>query len=107
MSAELERELQALAVDWPPTPDVAAAVVAQLGDERPRRRWRPRLAAAAAALLVAAGAAVAVEPARSAVLRWLGFGAVRIELREPRIAPGARLDAGTPVTLAGARDAVG
>jgi hypothetical protein len=104
MSAELERELRALAVDWPPTPDVAAAVVARLDEPRPR--WRRRVAAAAAALVVAAGAAMAVEPARSAVLDWLGFGSVRIELREPRIAPGARLELGTPVTLAAARAAV-
>jgi hypothetical protein len=105
MSADLERELRALAVDWPPTPDVAAAIVARLDEPRPR--WRRRVAAAAAALVVAAGAAMAVEPARSAVLDWLGFGSVRIERREPRIVPGARLDLGVPVTLAATRDAVG
>ena len=104
MSAELERELRALAVEWPQTPDVADRVVARLAHERPR--WRRRLAAAAAALVVAAGAAMAVEPARSAVLDWLGFGSVRIEHRQPRIVPGARLGLGTPVTLAAARAAV-
>jgi hypothetical protein len=107
MSAELERELRALAVEWPATPDVADRVVARLAQPRPRRRWRRRVAAAAGGLAVAAGVAMAVEPARSAVLDWLGFGAVRIEHREPRGRPGARLDLGRPVALADARAAVG
>lgn len=107
MSAELERELRALSVRWPDTPDVTAAVVARVAGERERPRWRRRIVAAAAAVLVAVGAAMAVEPARSAVLDWLGFGSVRIERREPRLAPGARLSLGAPVTLADARAAVG
>jgi len=106
MSAELERDLRALAVDWPQTPDVAPVVLARLDEPAPRPRWRRRAAAAAAALAVAAGAALAVEPARSAILDWLGFGSVRIEQRPPRIAPGARLDLGAPVSLADARAAV-
>lgn len=113
MSPErLERELRALPVAWPPAPDVAEAVVERLHVEQPRaarrsprRAWRAALAALAAAVALTA----AIEPARSAVLDWLGFGAVSIERREPD-AParplGAGLDLGDPVSLEQARAAV-
>jgi hypothetical protein len=122
MSAELElqRELRELAVAWPATPDVAAAIEGRLGEAgagpaRWRRRpaalaprWRPAVALALV-LVVALGAAMAVEPARSAILDWLGFGAVRIERRAPNVPPGrlgAGLDLGRAVTLERARAAV-
>lgn len=77
----LEDELRALgaALDWPPTSDVAEAVVARL--EPPARRRRPlgRRAALVLAVLVAAVAAVlAVPPARTAILDWLGIGGASI-----------------------------
>jgi len=118
MSPErLERELRALPVAWPPAPDVAEAVVERLRAERAQatparaawwrtaRAWRAALAALAAALALTA----AIEPARSAVLDWLGFGAVGIERGEPDapVRPlGAGLDLGDPTTLEDARAAV-
>jgi hypothetical protein len=118
MSPErLERDLRALPVAWPPTPDVADAVVARLQAEpdraapvrvawwRTKRAWRAALAALAAALALTA----AIEPARSAVLDWLGFGAVTVERGEPDapVRPlGAGLDLGDPTTLDRARAAV-
>ena len=113
----LERELRALPVAWPAEPDVAEAVLARIAAEphaggdartrgrRGRRAWRAALAAVAAALALTA----AIEPARSAVLDWLGFGAIRVERREPDARPrppGAQLDLGRSVTLDQARAAV-
>ena len=73
---ELELSLAALApeVDWPATPTLALPHVLP-------RRSRPRLviAVALAALVVAVGAAFAVPSARSAILRFFGFGGVTIE----------------------------
>jgi hypothetical protein len=78
---ELELALVELgrALELPPAPDLTARVAARI---EPRRRGFPvrRLAIAAAVLAVAIGIAFAVPPARSAILRFLGFGAVRIEL---------------------------
>jgi hypothetical protein len=105
--SELERELRALRVGWPETPDLAGAVVARL-PERPPRRWlwldwpAWRVAVALGAVLVAV--VMAVPPARSAVLDLLGFGSVRIERAEPRPSEfGSDLALGEPVTLATAR----
>jgi hypothetical protein len=122
---ELERRLVALRddVEWPATPEMAAALTARLeaaGEQRrgptatPRRcrpwaAW-PRPLAVAAAILVAvvvAGTAVlAVSPdVRADVLRWLGIGGVRIEVvRElPPTSAGADLRLGRRVTAAEAR----
>src|SRR5919204_2640405 len=78
---ELELALVELgrALELPPAPDVAARVAARI---EPRRRGFPvrRLAIAIGVLAVGVGIAFAVPPARSAILRFLGFGAVRIEL---------------------------
>lgn len=77
---ELERALVALGrdVDFPPTPDLASRVAVRL---EPRRRDRRRvLVLALAVVALAVGIAFAVPPARSAILRFLGFGPVRIEL---------------------------
>jgi hypothetical protein len=105
--SELERELRALPVQWPDTPDLAGAVVARLPERPPRRgRWLDwpawQVAVAVGAVLVAV--VMAVPPARSAVLELLGFGSVRIERAEPRPSEfGSELSLGEPVTLATAR----
>jgi hypothetical protein len=109
----LERELRGLAADvaWPPAPDVTRAVAARLGAEPPATsRWwrrRPILAVALAALLAAVVATLAVPPARTAVLRWLGIGSVRIERVEelPATLPAGPLP-GQQVSLTEARAAV-
>ncbi len=78
----LERELAALSasVEWPEAPDLAPAITARLG-ESPRRtpllRRRP-LAIAVAAVLAALLAVLAVPPARTAILDWLGIGGAEI-----------------------------
>ena len=71
---ELERALVALGgeLEFPPTPDLVSGVGARLG----RRRWLwPALAAA----VVALGVAMAVPPARSAILDFFHIGAVTVE----------------------------
>jgi hypothetical protein len=108
---DLHEELNALSVEWPATPDLAAAVAARL--ERPapaRRAWRPALAYGLAALAAAFAITMAASPdARSAVLEWLGLKSVKIERREPTAPPpqpgtlGSGLGLGTPVTLEEAR----
>jgi hypothetical protein len=112
---DLERALLELDVEWPATPDLAAAVRVEI--ERPeapaRRRlagWRRRLAVAAAALLVAGGGTLAASPAaRSTVLRWLGLDGVEIRREAPRATPvplsplGESLDLGVPISPATAR----
>jgi hypothetical protein len=99
--AELERELRDLAVDiaFPQTPDVASAVRRRLGD-RSRSTWPRRLVpigVAAAALAV--GVTFAVPQGRTAILRFFGIGAVRIELvdRLPDVRPLGQLDLGTRI----------
>jgi hypothetical protein len=80
---ELELVLQELGrqVEFPPTPDLASTVRQRLG-AAPRRRFalprRRALAVAFAILAVAVGAVMAVEPARTAVLEWLGIKGVTI-----------------------------
>ena len=109
--SELERELRALRVEWPDTPDMAGAVVARLPERPPRRgRWLEwpawRVAVAVGAVLVAV--VMAVPPARSAVLELLGFGSVRVERAEPRPSEfGSGLSLGEPVTLETARRRAG
>jgi hypothetical protein len=80
---ELERELRGLglALDFPPTPDLATAVRRRLAAERPRRAFPLRRAAVLsfAVLAVAVGAVMAVPQARTAVLEWLGLRGVSIE----------------------------
>jgi hypothetical protein len=107
----LERELAELQVEWPDTPDIAAAVSVRLAAPPRPRRWilaRPawQVAIAVAALVIAV--VMAVPPARSAVLDWLGLRSVRIEHREPRPSTfGRGLQLGTPVTLDQARRRAG
>jgi hypothetical protein len=108
----LERELQALGIElaWPETPDLATAVrVAVETTPRGRRPLfgrRPGLAIALAVLVVVA-AALAVPPARTAILRALGIGSVRVQLVDelPPLSPRLQLSLlGPPLTLAEARE---
>lgn len=110
--AELERDLRdlALALAFPPAPDLAPAVRQRLA-ARPARRAFPlrrALVLGTAILLVAVGAVMAVPQARTAVLEWLGLRGVTIERVEtaPTVTTDlqdAALQLGEPVTLAEAR----
>lgn len=109
---ELEQALRLLGerVDFPATPDLASTVRERLA-EAPRRRWRPArrtLAIALAVAAVAVGAVLAVPPARTAVLEWLGIKGVDIVRVEklPAVTPPADLGLGERVTLAEARSRV-
>jgi hypothetical protein len=112
--SDLEPALRELDVDWPATPDLAAAVATRIAAEpraaspraaagrRPRvfGGQRRRLAAVAAAVLLAlAGGTLAVPEARSTVFRWLGIESVEIRRGEPSATPGAALDLGLPSTV--------
>jgi hypothetical protein len=103
----LERELAEMQVEWPETPDIAAAVSARLVAPPPRRRWwvaRPAWQIAVAAVALVIAIVMAVPPTRAAVLDLLGLRSVRIEHREPRPSTfGRRIAVGDPVTLAQAR----
>ncbi len=74
---ELERALVSLgeAIDFPPAPDFRPAVRERLE----RRRFVRPLVFAVALVIVAFGIAMAVPPARSAILRFFHIGAVTIE----------------------------
>jgi hypothetical protein len=103
----LERELAEMQIEWPETPDIAAAVSARLVAPPPRRRWwvaRPAWQIAVAAVALVIAIVMAVPPTRAAVLDLLGLRSVRIEHREPRPSTfGRRIAVGDPVTLAQAR----
>jgi hypothetical protein len=74
---ELEQALVALGheVEFPATPDVAGAVRARLAG----RRWRRPVVFGVAVAAVAIGVAMAVPPARSAILRFFHIGSVTVE----------------------------
>lgn len=98
--AELDVALRELGrhVEFPATPDLASAVRVRL--ERPRWSRRP-FAVALAVLVVGVGAVLAVPPARTAVLDWLGLRGVSI-VRVDELPPTPaveRLDLGREVTL--------
>jgi hypothetical protein len=127
---ELEQALAdlAAALEFPPTPDLAAAVGARL-DEAParapapaRRRgwpiglygWRRLAVAGLVAVLLAAAVLVASPGTREAVARRLGLRGVGVELGGPppptvTTRPGERLDLGLGerATLEEARRRVG
>jgi hypothetical protein len=127
---DLEKALAdlAAALEFPPTPDLAAAVGARL-DEAPapaparaRRRgrliglsgWRRLAVAGLAAVLLAAAVLAASPGTREAVARRLGLRGVGVELGGPppptvTTRPGERLDLGLGerVTLEEARRRVG
>jgi len=101
---ELEAALTRLGrdVEFPPTPDLASVLRGRL--ERPRS-WRRPAAIALALLVVAIGAVLAVPPARTAILDWLGLrnvSVVRVD-ELPPARPLSRLDLGRQVSLAEAR----
>ena len=101
---ELEAALTRLGrdVEFQPTPDLASAIRGRL--ERPRA-WRRPAAIALALLVVAIGAVLAVPPARTAILDWLGLrnvSVVRVD-ELPPARPLSRLDLGRQVSLAEAR----
>jgi hypothetical protein len=102
---ELERQLQTLApyVELPAEPELAAAVRARIAARRPSRFGRA-VALGLAVVAIAIGVAFAVPPARSAILRFFGFGGVRIEFvdRLPAVPVTNTLDLGQRTTLAGA-----
>ena len=98
---ELEHDLATLAteLEWPETPDLAAAAVARVRGTAPRRRRlrRPRLAIAIAALILAVPAAALAFPG---VREWLGLRhvTVRTAPQQPRAQAhefGARLPLAT------------
>lgn len=109
---DLEQALTGLGrdIELPPTPSIAQAVRRRLAERPGRRRLAPpsrrTLALAFAVLLVAVGAVLAVPPARTAVLEWLGLRGATIERAETLPTPspqiGVALQLGRPVTLAGA-----
>jgi hypothetical protein len=78
--SELELALTRIGreLDYPETPDVTGAVRRRLAEGRRPLAWRRPLVIALAALAVAVGAVMAVPQARSAILDWLGIGAVTI-----------------------------
>jgi hypothetical protein len=93
---DLERELRALPIEWPATPQLRPVLL------RRRRRW-PLVAAIA---LAAVAAAFAVPQSRGAILRFFDIGADKIQFVDtlPHAQQGS-LDAGlgSPATLARAR----
>jgi hypothetical protein len=130
---ELEQALADLAasLEFPPTPDLAAAVTARL-EQAPARRpaspahrgrlagligrsgWRRLAVAGLVAVLLAAAVLVASPGTREAVARRLGLRGVGVELGGPppptvTTRPGERLDLGLGklVTLEEARRRVG
>jgi hypothetical protein len=101
--SELELRLDELgrALDWPEPPDLAPAVRRRI-DRQPRAPfWRRRaLLIAVAAAIVAVGAVLAVPPARSALLDFLGIGSAEIRVVDelPAVQTGP-LDLGNGTTL--------
>jgi hypothetical protein len=102
-----ERELRDLGafIELPPERDLAPAVRARLGARRPRPG---KLAIALALVALAVVVALAVPPARSEILRWLGLGTARIEFvdRLPNVQTRRPLDIGPETSLADAREQV-
>lgn len=86
-------------VEFPPTPDIASAIRGRLERRRP---WLRPVVIAMAILVVALGAVLAVPPARTAVLDWLGLRHVSIVRVDelPPTEPIVRLDLGRETTLA-------
>jgi len=122
---DLEGALADLAasLEFPPTPDLAAAVTARLDEApapapaRPRRgrpRWRRLAVAGLAAAVLAAAVLVASPGTREAVARRLGLRGIEIRIGGPppptaTTRPAERLDLGLGerVTLEEARRRVG
>ena len=69
---DLERDLRAIELEWPETPELRLSLPAQ---SRSRRPW---LVAIATAVVVAVAAALAVPQSRGAILRLFHLGGVTI-----------------------------
>jgi hypothetical protein len=104
---ELERALIQLGggLAFPEAPDVSESVLARLRQPAPRRRGMSRraLVLAFAVLALAIGAALAVPPARTAILDFFGLRGATVQRVEtlptvPRPSQSA-LDLGRPVPL--------
>ena len=77
----LETELRALAIDWPPTPQFDPVPRPVLEPPGAKRARRARLLALAAAVVVAAlAAAFAVPQSRGAILRFFHLGAATVRV---------------------------
>src|SRR5207248_3750368 len=74
---ELERALVALGgeLEFPQTPDVVGVVRGRIQ----RRRWLRPLVLAVALAVLAVGVAMAVPPARSAILKFFHLGSATVE----------------------------
>ena len=110
--SELEQALLRLGseLEFPETPDVAAAVHRRLAGAPRRRRLGRTLAVAFALVAVLVGAVLAVPPARSAILEWLGLRGATVEKVEtlpelPSRVP-AGLELGRPVPIEDGRPRV-
>ena len=113
--AELERDLREVGrlLAFPPEPDLVPGVRARLGEAAPRSfgfARRRALVLALAVLVVALGAAFAVPPARTAILRFFHIGGetiVRVDKvpNAPRLSPIAGLDG--PMSVENANDRAG
>jgi hypothetical protein len=115
---DLDRDLRALAdtLDWPEAADLTAAVRARL-DAREPVAWRgvsglrPRspLAVAAVGLLALMIAVALVPPARSAILRVLGFtsGARIVQAPPPPTVSHSPVGLGRPMSFSAAQRRVG
>jgi hypothetical protein len=111
---EVEQALRALGreVEYPPTPQLAVIVAERIRAEPRRERFgwlrSRRVLVALAVLVLAVTAALAIPPARSALLRFFGLKGATIERveRRPEVdeVTGRRL--GVEVSLAEARAAV-
>jgi hypothetical protein len=97
---ELELTLRQLGaeLDWPPEPTLAPRVAVAIRAPRRRRSLRRPLALGFAVLVLAVAVAMAVPPARSAILDLLHIGGVDIqrvetlpELPAGSVAPGVRV----------------
>jgi hypothetical protein len=99
---DLERELRELgaAIALPAAPDIAGEVRSRLPLERPDRRRRRLVVALAVLAAVLVG--LAASPARTAILRYFGIGAARIEVvdRLPAVRPDAPIAPGRQIAPA-------
>jgi hypothetical protein len=94
----LENDLRAAGQDfaYPPTPQLAARVVARLSQPSASRRLSGRWAWAVVAILVLLSALMLVPPARAAILDFIQIGVVRI-FRGPGSPPApVPVSTGTP-----------
>jgi hypothetical protein len=113
---ELEQALTRLGegIAFPETPDVAAAVRAQIAARpAPRRLRMPErrtLAVVLVAVLVAVGAAFAVPPARTAILEFFGLRGATVRkvetLPKVSVSIATRLELGRPLPVVEGRPRV-